>query len=540
VEAASTFLKTLGPARLGAMGAVAAILIGVFAVIALRAAQPVMAPLFTDLTLVDSAAVVKEVEALGIPFEIKADGASILVPREEVARLRMKLAEEGLPAGGVVGYEIFDKGSTLGATSVVQNINRLRALEGELARSIKALARVEFARVHLVLPERQLFSRETQEPTASIMLKVKGVLDGGQIRAVQHLVSSAVPNLKPGRVSIVDEAGRLLAAGQGEDNALVPGGAEERTLGLERRLREEVEDIVSRVVGPGRARVQVRAELDLNRVTQTSDSFDPETRVVRSTQTREENSESNDAAQEGGVSVGNELPGAAPGGEAAPRSRERNSKSEETVNYEISRTTKTEVTEAGRLKRLSVAVLLDGVYSRDAAGNLVYEPRPEADVNRIAALVRSAVGYSEARGDTVEVVNLRFAELGTSAQGTAAGEPGWLEQPSIMRLVEMAVLAVLAVLVVFVVLRPLVRKILAESPGIAALGAPHSQLALASPDAGVHAPLAEGENRTAKMVEIAELASRMHAASVQKVGELIEEHPKEALAIIRQWMQEPA
>jgi len=540
VEAASTFLKTLGPARLGAMGAVAAILIGVFAVIALRAAQPVMAPLFTDLTLVDSAAVVKEVEALGIPFEIKADGASILVPREEVARLRMKLAEEGLPAGGVVGYEIFDKGSTLGATSMVQNINRLRALEGELARSIKALARVEFARVHLVLPERQLFSRETQEPTASIMLKVKGVLDGGQIRAVQHLVSSAVPNLKPGRVSIVDEAGRLLAAGQGEDNALVPGGAEERTLGLERRLREEVEDIVSRVVGPGRARVQVRAELDLNRVTQTSDSFDPETRVVRSTQTREENSESNDAAQEGGVSVGNELPGAAPGGEAAPRSRERNSKSEETVNYEISRTTKTEVTEAGRLKRLSVAVLLDGVYSRDAAGNLVYEPRPEADVNRIAALVRSAVGYSEARGDTVEVVNLRFAELGTSAQGTAAGEPGWLEQPSIMRLVEMAVLAVLAVLVVFVVLRPLVRKILAESPGIAALGAPHSQLALASPDAGVHAPLAEGENRTAKMVEIAELASRMHAASVQKVGELIEEHPKEALAIIRQWMQEPA
>ena len=220
---------------------------------------------------------------------MKNDGAIVLVPKDQVPRLRMKLAEGGLPKGGGIGYEIFDKSDALGATSFVQNINHLRALEGELSRTIRAIDRVQAARVHLVLPERPLFSREKAEASASIVLKVRGELEPQQVRAIRHLVASAVNGLKPERVSIVDETGRLLADGAQGDSA-VGVTADERQIAYERRLREQVEGIVTSVVGPGHARVQFTADFDFNRVTQTSEKYDPEGRVLRSSQTREESS----------------------------------------------------------------------------------------------------------------------------------------------------------------------------------------------------------------------------------------------------------
>src|SRR5881275_579337 len=199
------------------MGPVPVALMGFFAFLILRVTAPQMTTLFTDLTFEDSAAIVKDLERQAIPYELKNDGAIVLVPKDRVPRLRMKLAEAGLPKGGGVGYEIFDKSDALGATSFVQNINHLRALEGELARTIRAIDRVQQARVHLVLPERPLFSRETPEPSASIVVRVRGSLDAAQIRAIRHVVASAVNKLKPQRMSIVDEAGRLLADGASSD-----------------------------------------------------------------------------------------------------------------------------------------------------------------------------------------------------------------------------------------------------------------------------------------------------------------------------------
>ena len=309
VQGLVEFVRTLGAARLGAMAAVTAALVGVFAFIILRVTAPQMSPVFTDLTPEDSAAVVKDLERQAIPYEIKNDGAIILVPRDRMTRIRMKLAEGGLPKGGGVGYEIFDKSDTLGATSFVQNINHLRALEGELARTIKAIDRVQAARVHLVLPERPLFSRDKVEPSASIVLRVRGALEANQVRSIRHLVASAVNGLKPQRVSIVDEAGNLLADGAaGDVTGGISGSVEERQAGYEKRLKDQVESIVSSVVGPGRARVQLSAEFDFNRITETLDKFDPEGRVLRSSQTREESNASGN--QEGQVTVGNELPGA--------------------------------------------------------------------------------------------------------------------------------------------------------------------------------------------------------------------------------------
>src|SRR5215203_5588287 len=198
------------------MAAVAVELVGFFAILMLRVTAPQMTPLFTDLSFEDSSVIVKDLERQGIPYELKNDGAIVLVPKDRVPRLRMKLAEAGLPKGGGVGYEIFDKSDALGATSFVQNINHLRALEGELSRTIRALDRVQAARVHLVLPDRPLFSRDAPEPSASIVLRVRGQLEAQQVRAIRHLVASAVNGLKATRVSIVDEAGQLLANGSGD------------------------------------------------------------------------------------------------------------------------------------------------------------------------------------------------------------------------------------------------------------------------------------------------------------------------------------
>ncbi|MGD9868429.1 MAG: flagellar basal-body MS-ring/collar protein FliF, partial [Hyphomicrobiales bacterium] len=418
------FVKTLGAARLAAMGAVALGLIGFFIFLMVRFSAPQMSVLFTDLTFQDSMEVAKKLEGMNVPYEMRQEGAIILAPKDNVLRLRMELAQSGLPAGGTVGYEIFDKGETLGSTSFVQNINQLRALEGELARTIRAIDRVQTARVHLVLPQRKLFSTRAAEPSASIVLKVRGSLESGQIKAIQHLVASAVEELKPGRVSIVDETGRLLASGAGDAAEVTGGIVDERTLTFERRTQQDIEEIVARIVGPGRVRARVTAELDYTKITETSDIYDPNGQVVRSTQTREENSASASATGDNGVTVGKELP-AANADQSTTGEKDRASKSEEIVNYEISRTTKTEVAEGGRIKRLSVAVLVDGTYSQAADGKIAYQERNPEQIEQIAALVRSAVGYDKTRGDQVHVANLQFAD---TAGGAGIGEEGsWYE-----------------------------------------------------------------------------------------------------------------
>lgn len=566
------FVKSLGAARMAAMAAVTLGLIGFFAFFMVQMNAPTMVPLFTDLSVEDSSAIIKDLERQAIDYQIKNDGAIIMVPKDKVARLRMKLAEGGLPKGGGVGYEIFDKSDALGATSFIQNINHLRALEGELARTIRGLDRVSAARVHLVLPERPLFSRDKVEASASIVLKVRGSLEPQQVRAIRHLVATAVNGMKPERVSVIDETGRLLADGAARENAMGGGSADERKTAYENRLRDQVEAIVSSIVGPGKARVQLNADFDLNRVTQTSDKFDPDGRVVRSSQTREEQSASNDGKEGGPVSVAGELPGSnKDANSASGGQRDQSKKTEEIVNYEISRTTKTEITEAGRINRISAAVLVDGRYVKDPKGEMVYQPRAKEEIDRIAALVRTAIGFDAKRGDQIEVVNLRFAD---SAAPLSVGENlGWMKyfqftKDDIMGAAEKGVMALLGLIVLLMVVRPLVRRIVTpENPalgkaGMAGMagvaGALGSGPAL-GPDgqplqggdsltntSGTNISIVGGEdtvaisNRTSAMIDVAKVQGQVHAQSVQKVGELAEKNPHEAVSVIRSWLHEDA
>jgi flagellar M-ring protein FliF len=551
VQGLVEFVKTIGAGRLAAMGAVTIALIGFFVFLIMRVTTPQMTPLFTDLAFDDSASIVKELDRQAIPYELKNDGGVIMVPKDRVGRLRMSLAEGGLPKGGGVGYEIFDKSDALGTTSFVQNINNIRALEGELSRTIRALDRVQDARVHLVMPDRPLFSREKAEATASIVLKVRGALEPQQVRAIRHLVATAVNGLRPERVSIVDEQGQLLADGAANDPNGGDISSDERQATFEKRLRTQVEGIVSSVVGPGHSRVQVAADFDFNRVTQTSDKYDPEGRVVRSSQTREETAATSEG-KDNQVTVGNEIPGggrqpnANQGGSRGDESR----KSEEILNYEISKTTKTEVIEGGRLNRISVAVLVDGNYAKNDKGEASYQPRSKEEIDQISALVRSAIGFDQKRGDQVEVVNLRFAE---TTPVPIAEPTSWLSafqftKDDIMRAIEMVVMGLLGFVVLLMVVRPLVRRILApderRAPALPSLGGIAAGIGSASAGATAIANSASeavnpGElSKTSQMIDLAQVQGQVHAQSVQKVGDIADKNPRETVSIIRQWLQE--
>ena len=532
------FFNRLGLVRVAAMAVVAVLMLGFFAFLIMRASTPQMAPLYTGLSLEDSSAIVTELQTLNIPFELRGEGDTILIPRDQITTTRMTLAGSGLPQRGQVGYEIFDEQSTLGATSFVQNLNNVRALEGELARTIGSLTRIKSARVHLVLPERELFRRERTDPSASIVLSVRGELGTGEIRSIQHLVASAIEGLTPSRVSIVDDQGNLLASGTADEQGALAGEAAERTLGFENRLRTRVEDMLANVVGAGRARVEVSAEIDFNRSTTTQETFDPESQVVRSSQVRE--TENLTAGANGQVTVANELPGASQNGGAAGAS-EQGTSSEEVTNYEISKTTQTAVTEAGSIKRLSVAVVVDGVYTADPSGTATYAPRSADEVAQILTLVRSAVGYSETRGDSVEVVNMQFAERPElSVPGTdAAGGLLDFTRDDLMNGAEMAVTLLIALALVFFVMRPLLRKVMTPETQPLALP-PAAEL-------GHHGVLsADGQvinqedeiprDKTPAWVANAKSMGETQLQTLKTVGTLVEENPKQAALIVRDWL----
>jgi flagellar M-ring protein FliF len=550
--------RRFGAARLAAMLAVTLALVGFFAFVMLRISQPAMGVLFADLSSQDVSAIVKDLDTRGIKYELRGDGQTILAPRADVPKLRLELAGKGIPSGGGVGYEIFDKGDAFSSTSFVQNINHLRALEGELSRTIRSIGRVQAARVHLVIPERRLFERDREPPRASIALKLAGDLDAAQVRAVRHLVSSAVDGLKPERVSIVDERGRLLADGAQGEQGMIGVGLDERQGAIERRIKSQVEDIVASIVGPGRARVQVSASLDSNRIESRSETFDPESKVIRSSQNRTEASATNE--QREGVTVGNELPGAQQNqGQQQGQQRDSSSKNEEVVNYEISRTTRTEVLEGGRVRKLSVAVLVDGVYARQG-NETSYQPRPQEELERISQLVRTAIGFDRQRGDQVEVVNLRFAE-GPQAPADLV-EQSLMQQllsftkEDIVRFAEMGVILLLVLIVLMVVVRPLLKQVLAPEKEFRALpsfmrngavtveqgtGDPAAFPSVSGGGAGNAAELGvDVAAPSERMLAIAQIKGQLKAQSVEKIGAMVAQNPADSVAVLRGWIHEKA
>jgi len=351
----------MGPARLAMMLITLFGLFIFFIFIAVRSGTPSMTLLYAELSTADATEIAAKLDISGIPFTLSADGKQVSVPYKEVGRSRMLLAEEGLPGGGSMGYELFDKKQSFGTTSFIQNINQLRALEGELSRTISTLDIIKRARVHLVLPQRELFSRESRPATASIFLSTRGgiQISSEQILAIQHLIASSVPQLKPAHVSIIDDAGNLLARGDDEENNGIasPKTSEAMTQKYEQRLTRKIEDMLSRIVGHGKIRASVSADLDFNVTSRNSEIYDPEGQVVRSTQSTSEEEIDNSNASDRTVTVQNNLPGLPGGSGDSSVLGSKLNRSEEIVNYEITKTIETFIQESGEVQKLSVAVL---------------------------------------------------------------------------------------------------------------------------------------------------------------------------------------
>lgn len=539
VNALLNLIVKAGPTRLFAALTITAIAAAFLLTFVLRMGQEEHALLFAGVETREAAEITQRLEAANIPYEVRGDGSSIFVPRSRVPEARMMLSAEGLPSRGSIGYEIFDAPDALGQTQFQQNINRLRALEGELARTIASLDGIDSARVHLVLPERQLFQREAEQPSASIVLQLRrDELTTQQVRAIRNLVASATPGLTANRVTILDETGRLLAAAASSEEGAAADGVDARQAATEERIRRTVTDIVEGVVGVGNARVQVSAEMDFNRVSETSERFDPEGRVVRSTSTTEETS--TDGSSSRGATAGANVPDTTAAASGGGSSNE-NSSSQETVNYEISRTTRTEVSEGGRVRRLSVAVAVDGVTTPGEGENAAptYAPRSEEEMQRLTALVRSAVGFNQERGDIVEVVNTQFARAPAPPAPEDPGMLAFLGDLDVMRIIEVVGTLIATLAFVFFVLGPLVGGLL-RGGAPAAMGAlpagAGGAVALPGGVSGGAMALPPPEDDIEPAIDIAQIQGRVRASSVKKVAEVVNQHPDESVQIIRGWV----
>lgn len=535
-------LKQLGPTRLSIMGGILLALVTFLIFISMRVSSPDYSLLYGDLSTGDAAAMASQLEQAQIPYQVSDDSASILVPANDVGRSRMLLAEAGLPNGGSIGYELFDNQSGFGTTNDIVNLNKVRALEGELARTITSLAPVKTARVHLVLPQRELFSRESRPASGSVALGLQNgaTLNADQISAIQSLVAAAVPQLKASNVALIDQDGKLLA--RGEEDGLDQSSlkAEEMRLNYEQRLTRSVEDLVGRIVGFGNVRASVAADLNFDRVSTNEEVFDPETQVVRSSQTVEENNVERDAAEDN-VSVERNLPAA--GNDLffdnAP-SLESN-RVEETTNFEISKVTRNMIRETGEVRRISVAVLVDGKYVENAEGQSTYEPRSEAELDQISALVRSAIGFDANRGDTLEVVNLQFAEIevsDTPFDNTLFG----FDKNKLLDAAEIITVAIMFILIILLVIQPMVGRLLTvekqqgddELDVETGLLTGNPKMALEGPSGEFEpTPLNEDDD---DMINMKSVEGKVKASSVKKVEDIVENYPDEAVSVIRSWM----
>ena len=511
--------------------------------------------LYSSLQPNDAAAVSERLDQAGISYSLREGGSAVYVPSNQIDEARMRVASGGALGFGSVGYEIFDQTDALGTTSFVQNVNAKRALEGELARSINTLTNISSARVHLVLPERRLFSRDQENPSASVILTVQGDIQRGQVETIRNLVATAVPGLSANRITIADDTGRMLAS-PSDGESFAGTALEDRRSSFETDLRQKILSVVEGVVGTGSARVVVTAELSRESQTSTSLVYDPNTQVEQSrNQVRESSSE---PAGANAVSVTENTPDAETGQAEAPQMA-TTTRDESTRNYLNSRTETTRVLEAGAIERVSVSVVVDQVRTLDEEGTLTFAPRSAEEMAQIQTLVAAAAGFpidatQRSENQILEVQQMRFTRPDLVA-GTPAPSGFSMADLDVMRIAEILVLFITSVLVIFMVARPLIQG--ATGTGAAAAGAGTTTIALAGAGgaggASLQLPTGEmgnGESVVAMLpdaggamlddehIDVAQIDGQVKKSSVRKVAQLVEQHPDESMAILRTWMHD--
>ena len=526
-------IKNLSPGRLASIAAIVIFLISFFVYLATKLNTGDYAVLYTDLEMEDAKQIVQHLETANIKYRLTKNGTEILVPEEDVNKMRIDTADLAMASkGSNVGYEIFDNTDALGSTNFVQNVNLIRALEGELARTIRSVDHIKSARVHLVLPKREMFSREEQMPTASVVIKTDGgKLSLESIHSIQQLIAAAVPKLDVKNVSIVDSAGNLLTNNFEDEEAVTVANNEALRLEQERKMSLQVQNLLEKSVGEGKVRAQVNLDMDFDQIVTNEEIYDPDSQVVRSQATVTDNSTTDNVEQP--VSVAQNIPN----GDmvaAGTGSVSRKSRTEETVNYEISKVVRNKVKNSGTIKRLGVAVIVDGIYERNAEGKVVYRDRTPEEMEQIRSLVKSAVGFDAERGDMVEVANMKFAsnqpEIETVSEVLIMG----FTKDELIRIAEGIGVAIVAILVILLVIRPLINNAFetntANGEGrLLGDNAEEDNLLLSN-------FLNEEDGEIDELINMNKIDGRIKVSSLKKINDIVEKNPDAAVKIIRGWL----
>ena len=559
--------KNFGAARLIAFAGALLATIFIFSLIIGRVGQPPMRVLFSGLAPQDASTIVQSLEAQNVVYELEAGGTIIKVPDDQVDRLRITLAGDGL-AGGIVGKEIFDQDSSFGRTSFELNVNLVRAIEGELSRTIRNIQSISEARVHVVLPERRPFQREASEPSASILVRtVGGGLGGRQVQAIQSLVASAVPGLTPDNVTISDTAGRLLSDGASQTQIGSFSSLEEARLNKERLYREKIENMLIRYVGEGNVRAEVSIDINLNRTTRNQVTFDPDGQVVVSQNSRENTSrdETSNPTPDT-ATVANNLPDAQ---QSSNTSVNTTSDLDETTNFENSKTETVTIVEPGEIEQLRISVLVNSnALTPPPNEDGTPSQTPPIDIAALEELVKTAVPYDEGRDDQLTVQALAFAPVEELA---AAEEPFNILGASLNQIISISTnvgMIILGILFLMTIVRPVVMKLIetipvpsdepdataqledqsAETPALFAPDAPVTADVVAAAAAGdesaaavVRAAKSSGslalENfGVESKIDVAQVEGRIQESAVKRVAEIIKAHPDESVAILRNWL----
>jgi len=562
-------LKNMGTGRLMMVAFVGVVVVGFFMIIAGGLQTSRMATLYADLDPSSAASIAQQLDAEGIPYESDATGRMVRVPQEQVDRLRLRFAGEGL-TGGVVGKEIFDGESSFGRTSFELNINYVRAIEGELSRTIKYIRSVSEARVHVVMPERRPFQREESQPSASILLKTSGAVSQQQAQAIQALVSSAIPGLSPDRVTITDTNGRLILDGATEKEFSSFSSLEEARLSSESVYRNRIEDLIGSVVGRGLVRAEISVQMDMQRTTTSEVTYDPDTQVILSQNVTEESS--SEAPAGGQVTASTNLPEAQGGQGGSPTND--TSKLNEITNFENSKTQTTTVKEPGTITQIRASVLVDYNRELDEEGNTVGTPTPRSaeELQQLTDLVKTAIPYTEERGDVVTVATMRFVDPAPLGESMEAFNLLGLNKQDVFDVMKYGGTVLLAILVLLLIVRPLVTRLIEAIPDApppvdpnqaiedmsqspqAALVAPGAAgggitpeilaaaaagdenaaaIVAAARDAGTFEP---GKLGTDAKIDVAQVEGRVQESAIKKVADIIKSNPEESVAIVRTWL----
>ncbi|MFT8789523.1 Flagellar M-ring protein (plasmid) [Komagataeibacter saccharivorans] len=533
-------LKGLGRTRLAALGVAAAVLLSTLGFLVYRGGAQSMALLYGDVDLTEAAEMVDELSKAHISSTTSPDGTSIYVPRDKVASARLLLAKEGLPSGGAVGYELFDKNGTLTSTQFEQTINETRAMEGELERSIRLLHGVRNVRVHLVLPHRDLFSTQTSPSQASVVLDIgrAGRIGPDAIQAIQNLVAAAVPGLRPQSISIVDTRGDVLAKPGDPDSA----AGQESTLeklrhSEEQRLSQAVEDMLTPTLGVGHVRARAAVSMDTDEIRETDESYDPNQQVLRSQQTSSDKNVNTEASPN--TSVANNLPNANQDNNKTGSTGDRE---EETNNYEIGKRVRVVSQTRPRIARISLAVMVDGAVVKDKSGKEVWQPFDSAKLGSITTLAKTAIGYDKNRGDEVSVVSMPFMPEGGGALPSET-TPLW-SRDTLIYIAEWVIPILLAIGAIYIAVRPMLRR---GGAGALALAEGEAHEGLVGGPGGAAARIGGGPAGTLASpgvnadgtVSIEGVDGQMRAEAITKVADRIEASPEESVLIIRNWLATP-